>query len=565
MIQHRSPISGVAAFEDRYVATAGYDNQVILWDARTGSSIERGSHDQLANQCRFSPDGRFLITASSDYTVRVWNVPQMRLHAVLGEHKDDVPMAAPHPTEAMIATACYDSRIRVFDYDGRLIHEVGGHDAPIESVEWSAEGTHLISSGDDGTIRRWPVTVAGRPETFDLGNMETDTVALAPDGTVYAGNDAGEVVVLAPGRDATHVKAHSTGIKRLAFEPRTGLLASSSYDQTLGLFLKADRDEGLRLHRTVELPSIVWPRSCAFSGPGRIVFATFGSRYATYHLDDDHWDLENVSTTHGLNAVILHRGHVLTVDDAGTVCEDGRSVARLGSLCNFLLDVGGTVLAGGQAGKVFDALNGQVLYRHHSPLNCGAVFTHQGRPHVIIGTYTGEGLVFAVEPAMGLRLVRVVRLHNNAVKGVTASERHIFSLCATRAAALHSTATLEPERHLTDAHEQVSNACVTLPGGRFASVGRDRTLRLWDGEQVEVVPSPHRRSIKCLAASPDGQQVATGGYDGRVWVYDAAQGRWMHSQRPTTFGIAALTAGTHAGQFLAAAYDGHVHLIDTDA
>ena len=34
MIRHVSPISGIDAYDDRWVATAGYDNQVILWDAR---------------------------------------------------------------------------------------------------------------------------------------------------------------------------------------------------------------------------------------------------------------------------------------------------------------------------------------------------------------------------------------------------------------------------------------------------------------------------------------------------------------------------------------------------
>ena len=34
MIRHLGPISGIAAFGGKFVATAGYDNQVILWDPR---------------------------------------------------------------------------------------------------------------------------------------------------------------------------------------------------------------------------------------------------------------------------------------------------------------------------------------------------------------------------------------------------------------------------------------------------------------------------------------------------------------------------------------------------
>jgi WD40 repeat protein len=82
MIEHTSPVSGIAAYEDKYVATAGYDNQVILWDQSTGSPINRVLHDHLANQCAFNPDGSLLVTSSSDYTARVWSVPELRLVAV---------------------------------------------------------------------------------------------------------------------------------------------------------------------------------------------------------------------------------------------------------------------------------------------------------------------------------------------------------------------------------------------------------------------------------------------------------------------------------------------------
>ena len=66
-MKHIGPISGIAAHAAEFVATAGYDNQVILWNARTGLPIHRVHHDHLANQCAFSADGKHLVSASSDY------------------------------------------------------------------------------------------------------------------------------------------------------------------------------------------------------------------------------------------------------------------------------------------------------------------------------------------------------------------------------------------------------------------------------------------------------------------------------------------------------------------
>ena len=60
MIEHEGPISGIATFGDRLVATAGYDNQIILWDSRERRALARGCHDHLVNQCEFSADGKLI-------------------------------------------------------------------------------------------------------------------------------------------------------------------------------------------------------------------------------------------------------------------------------------------------------------------------------------------------------------------------------------------------------------------------------------------------------------------------------------------------------------------------
>lgn len=81
-------------------------------------------------------------------------------------------------------------------------------------------------------------------------------------------------------------------------------------------------------------------------------------------------------------------------------------------------------------GQVFDALTGRLLYQHRSPLNCATAFHKDGVLHALIGTYTGEGLVFALDTAHGLTLIASIPMHDNAIKGVAANDRHLFSVCA---------------------------------------------------------------------------------------------------------------------------------------
>lgn len=555
MIRHRGPISGIAAYHDRFVATAGYDNQVILWAADRKQPLARSFHDHLANQVSFSPDGKYLLTSSSDYSARLWSVPDLKLLTVFSDHDDDVEMSVFHPTEPLVATASRDHRVRVYDFGGVLRNVFEGHTADVISVAWTERADELISSSDDGTIKRWSLHAAEAIADIDLGGVETDTVALAADGTTFAGNDKGEIIVLDGDRITRH-PAHDAGIKRLVYNAGNQLLVSLSYDRALRVW---DVSDGFRQVASSSLPSQVWPRSCAFLNDATLVFATFGASYATYRIPEEVWDLGGVEPTEGVNAVIRNAGRTLAIGDGGLLWEDGAERQSLGSLCNFLVRVGDRVVTGGQMGVLFDAYTGERLFQHRSPLNCGAAFERDGIPHVVIGAYTGEGLVFTTAPEF--KHVATLSLHANAVKDVAVAGDEIFSVCADTGASWFSVSGLEQIGRVADAHDKIANGCAELGPKQFASISRDLRLRIWTGMDAQIVETPHDHSIKCIAASADGRHIATGSYNGIVAVYDRETNTWPVTTRPTTSGISSLHFDADGNRWLAGSYDGSVYVI----
>ncbi len=555
MIHHQSPISGIATFKDRYIATAGYDNQVILWDPKTRTAIAVGRHDHLGNQCEFSPCGQYLISTSSDYTVRLWQVPSMQLLAVLGPHQDDVEMAIFHPRERWIATASRDKTIRLFDFQGHLIRGFVGHEKDVISLAFLSKDL-LLSSSDDGTIRHWDIHTGQQILTIDLGGVETDTIAIHPEGIVFAGNDEGDIALISD-KHTIWVKAHQSGIKRLCYSTTHKMLVSLSYDRSMRLWRLNEAQELVQINQTI-LPPCVWARSCAFLGENQLVLATFGSHYAVYDYKEEQWITEQVQDTHGVNAVLLKEGDLYQVGDSGVVCINGSRHSKLPSLCNFLLSLGHTVICGGQTGEVYDALKGEILYQHHSPLNCGARYTESGKEYALIGSYTGEGLVFEVDSNGNSHFVDTVALHQNAIKGIAVEDGLIFSVCADYAAAFHETKTFQLKHYLRNAHDKIANACSSFGNGLFVSASRDLKLRLFSADEVKEFKTEHRYSIKCLATSKDKQWLASADYRGHVFVYDRDFNTIAH-QRPTLSGISQIIAGKRNYEFLAASYDGTVY------
>jgi len=554
-MKHIGPISGVAAHRADFIATAGYDNQVILWNARTGDSIHRVSHDHLANQCAFSADGKYLVSASSDYTARVWEVPSLHLKAVLSGHTDDVEMAVFSPDGTLVATCSRDHKLRLFDLEGNLRGVCQGHDADVISVVWSPDGKRLISSSDDGTVRQWDSKTLEQCAEIDIGGVETDTVAITRSGVIFAGDDEGRVSIIVQG-EVRSIPAHEAGVKRIVWNDDKQLLVTLSYDRSAILW-SFDGQQLTQL-RSTSLPGIVWPRSCAFVGSDVLVFATFGSRYATWDYESDRWIVDGIQPAVSINAVITSQGQQYSIGDAGVLFRDDLPVKGMGSLCNFLLPFGPLLLTGGQLGQVFDALTGKLLYQHRSPLNCATAFKRNGRLHALVGTYTGEGLVFAMDSSGGLELISSIQMHDNAIKGVAADDHHLFSVCASAAAAMHNIDDFSCARHIDRAHTRISNGCCRVEGG-FASIGRDLKLRLWLDTGDEVYDTPHINSIKCICGSSDGAVIATASYGGTIALFDLPNRRWIQVNRPTASGISCITHCETSDDFLASSYDGQIY------
>jgi len=180
------------------LASSGFDASVRLWE--TNEYTETGrcvGHENCANAIVFRGNDESLVTASSDCTVRIWDIATRKNLKTFKPHSRPIVGLAPVPGTRLFATSSYDGSIRFIDIDtgvetgrikgkgreighicfpgdgslatggissditfwsvpdGKLLGSIRAHNGGIAALRVAGEGRCLISVGFDGEVKSW--------------------------------------------------------------------------------------------------------------------------------------------------------------------------------------------------------------------------------------------------------------------------------------------------------------------------------------------------------------------------------------------------------------------------
>src|ERR1043166_7853201 len=145
--------------DERYVATAstGPEHTARVYDASTGELVAPAiQHKGIVRQAVFSPDSRRLLTASDDGTARLWEVTTGKEICPPMKHVKAVRYAEFNRKGALIVTACDDGAARIWDAaSGRLAMPPLEHSNAVVRAEFSPDGKLIATASLDQTARLW--------------------------------------------------------------------------------------------------------------------------------------------------------------------------------------------------------------------------------------------------------------------------------------------------------------------------------------------------------------------------------------------------------------------------
>ncbi len=105
-----------------------------------------------------APDGKSLATASSDGSIRIWDIATGRTIALLQGHSERISSLAFSPDAKLLASASWDGTVGIWDVSaGIIVTRLLGHEDSVIGVQFSPEGQTLFTRSIDGNIRQWNV------------------------------------------------------------------------------------------------------------------------------------------------------------------------------------------------------------------------------------------------------------------------------------------------------------------------------------------------------------------------------------------------------------------------
>lgn len=239
-----SSINAVLVVDKSTTISAGQDGTVKFWQKGRAVKTFR-AHADAVTALAASRDGQFLVTASADKTLKLWDVQSGVLRKTFSGHTANVTAVAFAPDMHWIVSGSNDRTLKIWDVvTAKDVQTLTGHAEGVNAVALAPDASWVASASDDNTVRIWPLKQGRLDADRDVVVLEghkrqVTALAVSPDGKFLLSGSQDKTLRLwdaKKGKSLQTLEGHGNWISHVTFLGNTGLAASTSDDLTVRLW-----------------------------------------------------------------------------------------------------------------------------------------------------------------------------------------------------------------------------------------------------------------------------------------------------------------------------------------
>lgn len=417
-------------------------------------AILRGHTDKVYS-ASFSPDGKRIVSASADNTVRIWDAESGECLKVLDKQMGEVYSASFSPDGKRIVSAPNGSYFRIWDSEtGDSLKVINTRYLyGVNSVSFSPDGKKILSSEK-------------QKKYIQLLDLET-------------------------GKCSMEFKGHTNWVNSASFSPDGKCIVSASQDSTVRVWdVETGESRVLDLYKERAY-------SASFNSNGKYIVSASG---------DEIIRIYDAETGKCLKEF---KGHPYSSDISVSFSPDGKYIVSAWFDTGIISQKTPVV-------EIWDVETGEhkELVSHADKVN-SVSFSPDGKR--IISASDDKTIRIYDVSGDNVLLSGDFSGYFNALSFSPDGERILASSHIRRDIQVLNLKTGECE--VLEGHTgMVNSSSYSHDGKRIVSASNDSTLRIWDAETGEILKGGKKLSHQCYSASfsPDGKCIVSSYFTGRV-------------------------------------------------